>query len=51
MKKMNMKDNGMVEKQNPRKGTETLSGHLVSFSSPLPVEKQNPRKGTETAQG
>ena len=37
-----------VEKQNPRKGTETMN-YGRTFDVPLPeVEKQNPRKGTET---
>ena len=37
-----------VEKQNPRKGTETSLRRLL-LQIPVPcVEKQNPRKGTET---
>ena len=37
-----------VEKQNPRKGTETyLSARSIKLAATL-VEKQNPRKGTET---
>ena len=38
----------LVEKQNPRKGTETVISFLWYFIASLRVEKQNPRKGTET---
>ena len=38
----------IVEKQNPRKGTETLCDSPAYFSPLVIVEKQNPRKGTET---
>ena len=38
-----------VEKQNPRKGTETDCLFVVFHLVFLPVEKQNPRKGTETS--
>ena len=38
-----------VEKQNPRKGTETRSEEATPTNNPMLVEKQNPRKGTETA--
>ena len=37
-----------VEKQNPRKGTETCRGPLALVLAFRFVEKQNPRKGTET---
>ena len=40
--------NSAVEKQNPRKGTETqlVQAHIAARYPH--VEKQNPRKGTET---
>ena len=37
-----------VEKQNPRKGTETPDKVRHSLNNSRNVEKQNPRKGTET---
>ena len=39
---------GTVEKQNPRKGTETENTLPCYMKLSKNVEKQNPRKGTET---
>ena len=39
---------GLVEKQNPRKGTESRIFAFGNTSDEKFVEKQNPRKGTET---
>ena len=43
----NVADGVLVEKQNPRKGTETLKRKKFGWNL-IGVEKQNPRKGTET---